>query len=231
MTDSRRVGKAIALHLAESGFDIGVHFLNSDEEAIQTQKGIEALGRNALLLQADLTRPQDIAGMFDQIHQSGVELSVLVNSAAVMPRSDLMKITWQEWDQVINANLRSVWLMCQQAARVMKPGGIILNISDAGADLLWTGYGAYVLSKKGVNELTRLMAKQLAPAIRVNGIAPGLLIKSNRMSQEEWEKLRDQVPMKSAGDMQSFLATIDLLINNEYITGEVITLSGGASLG
>jgi len=82
-----------------------------------------------------------------------------------------------------------------------------------------------------LNELTRLLAKQLAPEVRVNGIAPGLLLRAEEMSVEDWNKLAGRVPMQSEGDFESLMATIDLLISNGYITGEIITLNGGASLG
>lgn len=226
-----RVGKAIALHLAKLGYDIGLHWFTSQSEAEITRTEIEGLGCKAYLFQADLREPHEIEKMFDQVSEAGVNVTLLINSASAMPRSDLMKINWQEWDDVINLNLRAVWLMSQQAARIMQPGGFILNISDAGATQQWTGYGAYVISKNGVNALTKLMAKQLAPALRVNGIAPGLLMKPANMTDEEWQQLADRVPMRSAGDMDSFLATIDLLISNEYITGETITLNGGDTLG
>lgn len=148
-----------------------------------------------------------------------------------MPKSDLMKISWEDWDRIINVNLRAAWLVSRQAVAFMRKKGVIINISDAGADLHWTGYGAYGISKYALNELTRLLARQLAPAIRVCGIAPGLLMKADETTQEEWDKLAERVPMQSAGDIKSLLATIDLLISNEYITGEIITLNGGASLG
>lgn len=228
---ARRVGKAIALHLADQGYDIGLHFFTSQKEAESTRAEIASLGREAILLKADLRDPAQIEAMFNQLRTEGVDLSLVVNSAAIMPASDLMKITWKDWDEVMNSNLRAVWLICQQAARMMKLGGVILNISDAGAEQQWTGYGAYVISKNGVNTLTRLLAKQLAPSIRVNGIAPGLLQKPAEMPDAEWQKLAARVPMRSAGDMDSFLATIDLLVENGYITGETITLNGGDSLG
>lgn len=226
-----RVGKAIALHLAGLGYDIGLHWFTSRSEAESTKSEIESMGRKVYLLQADLRQPQDIEKMLDQVGEAGVNFTLLVNSASVMPPSDLMNISWQEWDVILNLNLRAVWLMSQQAGRIMKPGGLILNISDAGASQQWTGYGAYVISKNGVNSLTRLMAKQLAPSVRVNGIAPGLLLKPAAMTEEEWNKLAERMPMRSAGDMDSFLSTIDLLIENEYITGETLTLNGGDTLG
>lgn len=226
-----RVGKATALHLAEVGYDIGLHWFTSQSEAESTRSEIEGLGRKVYLLQADLRQPLEIEKMFSKVGETGVNMTLLVNSASVMPRSDLMEINWQEWDDIINLNLRAVWLMSQQAARVMNPGGLVLNISDGGATQQWTGYGAYVISKNGVNALTKLLAKQLAPTLRVNAIAPGLLLKPPSMTDKEWQKLAERVPMLSAGDMEGFISTIDLLISNEYITGEIITLNGGDTLG
>jgi len=228
---ARRVGKAIALHLANMGFDVGIHYGHSEGEAAQTRSEIEAEGRTAELYCADLVDPDAISRMFTEIAKKHKTIDVLVNSAAVMPRSDLQVIGWQEWDRILNVNLRAPWLVSVQAAGLMKNGGVILNISDAGAGLHWTGYGAYAISKQGLNELTCLLAKELAPKIRVCGIAPGLLLKPEDMPGAEWERLAAKVPMQGAGDLASLLATVDLLIENGYITGETITLNGGASLG
>lgn len=228
---AHRVGKVIAQHLAQMGFNIGIHYGHSEAEAAQTRREIEANGRTAELYCADLQDPEAIEKMFSEIAKKRQAIDVLVNSAAIMPRSDLLQIDWQAWDHMLNVNLRAPWLVSVQAARLMRNGGLILNISDAGAGLHWTGYGAYAISKQGLNELTCLLAKQLAPKIRVCGIAPGLLLKPEAMPEVEWAKLAAKVPMQSAGDMASLLATIDLLITNGYITGETITLNGGASLG
>jgi pteridine reductase len=226
-----RVGKAIALHLANAGYDIGIHYRTSEDQANQTKKEVEVLGRKAYLFKADLANPAEIEGMFQQLSQITAHLDVLINSAAIMPRSDLMKITWQDWDAILNTNLRAVWLVSRHAVAFMENKGVMINISDTGADLHWTGYGAYGISKYALNELTCLMAKQLGPSIRVCAIAPGLLMKPEDMKQQEWDKLAARVPMHSAGDLRSVMTTIDLLIANEYITGEIITLNGGASLG
>ena len=226
-----RVGRAIALHLAETGYDVGIHYYTSEDQAAHTQREIESLGRKSFIVKADLANPTEIENMFREVSQNNTYIDVLVNSAAIMPRSDLMKISWQEWDQIFNVNLRAAWLISRNAVDFMQDKGVIINISDAGADLHWTGYGAYGISKYALNELTCLIARQLAPAIRVCGIAPGLLLKSEEMTQEEWVKLAARVPMQSAGDIESLMTTIDMLIANEYITGEIITLNGGASLG
>lgn len=228
---ARRVGKAIALHLARSGYDVGVHYETSAEDAFKTKMEIESLGQKCFLYKADLSNPAEIETMFLEISTNVSMIDILVNSAAVMPKSDLMKISPNEWDEIIDINLRAPWLLSVKAAAMMNTGGVILNISDAGAEMHWTGYGAYGISKYGLNELTRLLAKQLAPEVRVNGIAPGLLLRAEEMSVEDWNKLAGRVPMQSEGDFESLMATIDLLISNGYITGEIITLNGGASLG
>lgn len=228
---ARRVGKAIALHLARSGYDVGVHYETSAEDAFKTKMEIESLGQKCFLYKADLSNPAEIETMFLEISTNVSLIDILVNSAAVMPKSDLMKISPNEWDEIIDINLRAPWLLSVKAAAMMNTGGVILNISDAGAEMHWTGYGAYGISKYGLNELTRLLAKQLAPEVRVNGIAPGLLLRAEEMSVEDWNKLAGRVPMQSEGDFESLMATIDLLISNGYITGEIITLNGGASLG
>jgi pteridine reductase len=228
---SKRLGREIALNLARKGYSIGLHYFRSTFEAESTKREIEALGSRVVLLKADLRDPKAIVTLFEEIEETKIELGLLVNSAAIMPKSDLLTIAFEEWENVMNSNLRSVWLCSQQAVPLMKEGGLILNISDVGADQSWTQYGAYVISKAGVNTLTRILAKQLAPKIRVCGIAPGLLMRSPNMKNEEWDQLASKVPMKSAGDLSSFFATIDLLIENGYITGETIKLDGGSSLG
>ena len=96
-----RVGRAIALHMAETGYDVGIHYRTSEEKAIQTQREIEALGRRAFIFKANLANPDEIKSMFKQLSQNNSHIDVLVNSAAIMPRSDLMKISWHDWDQVL----------------------------------------------------------------------------------------------------------------------------------
>ena len=160
---AHRVGKAIAIHLAKSGYDIGIHYGTSEDQAVETKNEIEAIGRQAILFRVDLEDPEAIENMFDAFSKQYPHLDVLINSAAVMPKSDLMKISWQDWDHIFNVNLRAAWLVSRKAVAFMRKKGVIINISDAGADLHWTGYGAYGISKYALNELTRLLARQLAP--------------------------------------------------------------------
>lgn len=227
---AKRVGKLISLHLARKGYAIGLHFNSSIDEARDTVREIREIGAPVYLLKADLNNAQEITDLFTNLDQIPHPLKILVNSAAVMMRSDLMKIDIEDWEKVMNINTRSVWLISRESALRMRSGGVIINISDVGARKNWTGYGAYVISKAAVETLTRLMARQLAPDVRVNAIAPGLLLRSSDISEEEWQTLINRVPMKKAGNPQHLLASLDFLLYNEYITGEIITLAGGYQL-
>lgn len=227
---ARRIGRLIALHLAHKGFAIGLHYFTSESEAESTAGEIRNCGVPVFLLKADLTDSQEIEDLFNRLDKIHHPLRVLINSAAIMQESDLMKITPGEWDKVISLNLRSVWLTSREAARRMQTGGSIINLSDVGAHKNWTRYGAYAISKSAVETLTRTLAVQLAPGIRVNAIAPGLVMRDGKTSEELWQVLVKKVPMNRQADTNQLLETLDFLLSNEYITGEIITLAGGYQL-
>ncbi len=226
----KRVGKLIALHLAEQGYAVGVHYHGSETEARETADQIRGMGHAAYLLQANLSDPQAVQTMFKTMDEIHNPLKVLVNSAAIMARSDLMKIEAAEWDGMMNLNARAVWLVSREAAQRMHQGGSIINISDVGAGKNWSGYGAYTVSKAAAETITKIMAKQLAPKIRVNAIAPGLLLRGADVNEEQWQTLIQKVPMGKAAEIDQFLQTLDFLLSNEYITGEIISLAGGYQL-
>ena len=227
---ARRLGKAIACELAARGYAIGLHYHNSEAEAIKTAVELRAVGAQVLLLPGDLTDPVEIEQVFRQLDGQPHQLRVLVNSAAVMPKGDLHEMTAKEWDYVMALNLRAPWLCAQQAARRMTEGGVIINISDSGAHKTWSRYPAYVISKNGLETLTRLLAKTLAPAIRVNGVAPGLVLPKEDLSAEEWQKLIDRLPLKQAGSPAAVAQTVVFLVENAHITGETIVVDGGYQL-
>ncbi len=226
----RRIGRLIALHLAQQGFAIGVHYYESEDEAMATVDDIQKTGMPGYPLKADLTDPNEIRNLFLHLDEIPNHLNVLVNSAAIMKKSDLMTIDEEEWDSIFNLNARAVWLVSREAAARMRSGGSIVNISDVGAGKNWTHYGAYTVSKAVVETLTRIMARQLAPKIRVNAIAPGLLLRDGEITEVDWQILIAKVPMKTAGEVDQFLNTLDFLLSNGYITGEVITFAGGYQL-
>lgn len=228
---ARRLGRAIAMGLAAEGYAIGLHYHQSEAEANTLAAEIAAIGGESLLLAADLTRPAEIDAMFADVAKSGFELRVLVNSAAEMRRATLEEDTPADWDATFDLNLRAAWLCARHAFALMRPhGGVIINISDAGAGRPWTGYAAYTVSKAALEALTRLQAKQYAPAVRVNGVAPGLILASEDLSEEAWQSLNARLPLQETERCGAVVQTVVFLVQNPYITGEVIAVDGGYRL-
>lgn len=226
-----RLGKSIALELASQGYPVGVHYHGSEEAARETAAEIEAAGGTAFLLQADLTEPLQIKALFEKIRLLPYRLGVLVNSAAVMLSGDLSTMSVADWDGTLALNLRAPWLCAREAAACMgKEGGVIINITDVGARKTWTGYPAYTVSKAALETLTRLLARQLAPAVRVNAVAPGLILPSENLTVEEWNRLVKRLPLQAAGTPEVVAQAVMTLVNNEYITGEILMVDGGYAL-
>jgi len=228
---SQRLGKAIAMELASHGYAIGLHHFKSSEQAQKTAGELESLGVPVFIFQADLRVPRQIQQMFEKVAVCPYPLRILINSAAVMPREEFRSMAVEEWDSVLNLNLRAPWLCAQHAVRLMEPeGGVIINISDAGAGRAWTGYPAYSVTKAGIETLTRVLARILAPRIRVNGVAPGLIIPSQELSKEEWQSLVSRLPLKRSGTPEDVAGAIMYLVENTYITGQILAVDGGFQL-
>jgi NAD(P)-dependent dehydrogenase (short-subunit alcohol dehydrogenase family) len=228
---ARRLGRAIARGLAQAGYAIGLHYYQSAADAQNTAEEIQKLGVPVQLYRADLTKVGEIQAMFDQVSSQPHSLQVLVNSAAIMKRSSLREEGVSGWDETMAINLRAPWLCAQQASRLMQAnGGVIINISDSGAHKAWTGYPAYVISKAGLEALTRLQARTYAPVIRVNAVAPGLSLPPAQMSGEEWQRLVDRSPTKKAPSALDVVDAVLFLVRNESITGQTIVIDGGNQL-
>ena len=223
---AHRLGKAFALTLARQGFDILLHYHQSSDAALQTQADIESLGRRAILSQADLTEPEQIQSLISNLDS----LAVLVNSAAFMPSGNVEALTIETWDTTLDLNLRAPFLLAQECANKMVDGGLIVNITDVGAQKAWSRYPSYTVSKAALESLTRILARALAPKIRVNAIAPGLVLQSDIVSDEEWQRLINRVPLKRAARTEEIAAALEFLLKNEYITGQTIVVDGGYSL-
>jgi len=223
---AHRLGKAFALTLARNGYDILLHYHSAENEARQTQAEIESLGRSVIPSQADLTDPAQISSLL-----SGVEsLNVLVNSAAFMPSGNTESLSIENWDASLDLNLRAPFLLAQESAKKMTEGGLIVNITDVGAQKAWSRYPSYTVSKAALESLTKILARALAPKIRVNGIAPGFVLQSEIVSAEEWERLINRIPLKRPARSEEIASALEFLLKNEYITGQTIVVDGGYSL-
>jgi pteridine reductase len=223
---AHRLGKVFALTLAHQGFDIILHYHLSSDEALQTQAEIESVGRDVILLQADLTDPAQIRSLVSHLNT----LDVLVNSAAFMPSGNLDLLTLENWDTSLDLNLRAPFLLAQECAKKINTGGLIVNITDVGAQKAWSRYPSYTISKAALESLTKILARALAPRIRVNAIAPGFVLQSDIVSDEEWQRLINRIPLKRPARTEEIASALEFLLKNEYITGQTIVVDGGYSL-
>jgi len=224
---AKRIGRAIALELGRHGARVAVHYRSSQEAAEQTAR--ECGGRT---FRADLTSVDEIRAMFSQIDDCyGGQLDVLVNNAAVYRRTPILETTEDEWDLIQDTNLKAYYFCSQQAARLMLPRGVgrILNLSSLGGLRPWAEYGPYNASKAGVIHLTRSLAKELAPAIQVNSIAPGAIEFGDPIPSEVQRQI-DATPAGQAGTGQDIAeAALYFLTCSRYVTGQVLAIDGGLS--
>ena len=223
---AHRLGKVFALTLAQQGFDIVLHYHQSEDAALQTKAEIESVGRRVILARADLTDPTQIESLITNIDS----LNLLVNSAAFMPSGNVDLLSVENWDQSLDLNLRAPFLLAQEVSKRMTDGGLIVNITDVGAQKTWSRYPSYTVSKAALDSLTKILARALAPKIRVNAIAPGFVLQSDIVSPEEWQRLINRVPLKRPARPEEIASALEFLLQNEYITGQTIVIDGGYSL-
>ena len=223
---AHRLGKAFALTLARQGFDIILHFHRSSDAALETQAELESLGSRVTVSQADLTDPTEIESLVSNLNS----LHLLVNSAAYMPAGRVDALTLETWDTTLNLNLRAPFLLAQECAKKMTERGLIVNITDVGAQKAWSRYPSYTVSKAALESLTRVLARALAPRIRVNAIAPGLVLQSDIVPDDEWQRLVNRIPLKRPARAEEIASALEFLLLNEYITGQTIVVDGGYSL-
>jgi len=225
-----RLGREIALALADQGYAIGLHYHHSVQQAQELSRQLEDKGIPVYLLEADLTKPEQIRGIFNLVSASPNPLKVLVNSAGVMHAGNLEETSVADWDETFDLNLRAPWLCAHYAAPLMKDHGVIINLTDAASGRPWKMYPAYSVSKAGLEVLTRILARSLAPGIRVNAVAPGLVMPPTDLSVDHWNRLVERLPAKKPGTPEDIIRAVLFLVQNEYITGQTLVVDGGYQL-
>ncbi|HEY69748.1 MAG TPA: SDR family oxidoreductase [Anaerolineae bacterium] len=229
---AHRVGRTIALALADRGCDLLVHFHRSEQKASETVALAEQAGVRAAAAQADLGQHAGIEALFQSVDQHFDGLDLLVNSAAIMHAKDLLLVDQDDWDRTIDLNLRGSFFCIQMAAqRMRKRGkGAIVNISDVAGLMPWKRFPVHSISKAGIEMLTKVAARALAPEIRVNAVAPGPVLKPEGYEQPQWEKITQAVPLQRSGAPDDVAEAVVFLLENEFITGETLIVDGGRTL-
>jgi NAD(P)-dependent dehydrogenase (short-subunit alcohol dehydrogenase family) len=222
-----RVGRAIALALAAAGMDVAIGYHRSAADAARTRRAIVAHGGRGVALRADLGRADGARALVGRAAAALGGLDVLVNSAAVFPRTPLAHTTPAQWDAILAVNLRAPFVCAQAAARAMRGrGGHIVNIGDAGADGGWPSYIPYAVSKAGIVALTRELAAALGPArIAVNCVAPGPVLRPRGFPLARWSRLAGR-HAPSVADVAA--AAVYFASCPRGITGQVLRVDRGA---
>ena len=224
----RRLGRAIAVALGARGMAVGVHYRHSADGARETATEIARAGGRATCLPADLTLPDAPAALVDAMVTAFGRLDVLVNSAAVMVRTPVGEVTSAQWDSMFALNLRAPFFLAQAAAPHLAAGrGAIVNLADLAAFETWPGYVPHGITKAGVVQMTRALARALAPDVRVNAVAPGTVLLPDDWPEAASERLAATTPLGRLGSPADVTRTTLFLLDSDYITGETIIVDGG----
>jgi pteridine reductase len=224
----RRIGRAIALALGARGARVAVHYNTSAAGAAHTVRTIVDGGGRAGAFAADLRQVESIQPLVDGVAAHFGALDILVNSAAVIVRTPVGAVTAEEWDDMFALNLRAPFFCAQSAARHMgERGGVIVNIADLAGLEVWPAYVPHGVSKAGVIHVTRGLARALAPAVRVNAVAPGAVLLPESWGPESAERLARTTPLRRLGSPDDVAQAVLYLIEADYVTGETLVVDGG----
>jgi pteridine reductase len=228
---ARRVGRALALGLGRAGMDVIVHYYEAASDAARTVADLEALGVRAVSVQADVGRGDDVRRLLDAAVSAFGRLDVLVNSASLFERTPFADIGEAEWDRVLAVNLRGPFQLSQGAAPLLAVGGgTIVNIADLSAFQTWPSYVHHAVSKAGLVHLTRQLARVLAPAVRVNAIAPGHVLPPEDDDGHDSAGGPDRRVLAAPGRAEDVVEALLYLVRTPFVTGIVVPVDGGRML-
>lgn len=224
-----RIGKAVALRLAEMGYNIILHYNRSKEKAANTKKEIEALGRKVKLVQIDFSNTDTYYTIFEQLKKEGIAIEILINSASDFKPSSIFEDGNKSLRHFFTINFESAYLLTKVFAKFFEKGQII-NFLDTKVEKNETEHLDYLLSKKLLKEFTHLSAMQLGPNIRVNAIAPGLILPPPGKDAEYLDSLRKDNPLQAIGSLEQIQNSMQFLVENPFLNGQIIYVDGGENL-
>jgi NAD(P)-dependent dehydrogenase (short-subunit alcohol dehydrogenase family) len=229
---AQRLGGAMTLALAEAGFDIAIHYNSSRDAAEAMLAQVRALGRQGVVLQADLAIEAQVATLLPQAEAAIGPLGVLVNNASAFERDEWHDATRETWDAHIEPNLRAPFVLIQHFAKALPPAaeGAVVNMLDQRVWSLTPHFTSYTVAKAGLWALTQSLALALAPRIRVNGIGPGPALPSARQTPAQFARQSASVPLRHGTSAEEVARALLAILALPSMTGQMIALDGGQHL-
>ncbi len=228
---SKRLGRAIAIRLAEEGADVAIHYHQSQADSKEVATKISELGRRTCSVSADLSHLPSIPLIINSVAEHFGRLDILVNSAANFLETKFGSITEKSWDDSLNTNLRAPFFLAQAAAPHLTRSGAgnIINFADIAAFQTWRSYIPHSIAKAGVVQMTRSLARELAPKVRVNAIAPGTITMPGDAPELEANFIRS-APLGRSGRPKDITDAVVYLLTADFLTGQTLILDGGRTL-
>jgi len=221
-----RIGRALARSLAPLGFDIALHYHQSEKAARELVREINGVGVTCRLFQADLCRQEELLGLIPQVKEAFVDLCLLVNSASIFEKAGLTETETDFFDRHFALNLKAPYFLSRDFARCVSRGHII-NILD---QRITGNRPEYFVTKKSLADFTQMAAVELGPDIRVNAIAPGFILPPSDPASFDKQRYLENIPLKKQGSTDSLCQSVRFLIDNDYVTGQIIFADGGEHL-
>jgi len=229
---ARRIGKAISKHLASQGWNVALHYNSSGKEAqlVRDELAASFPKQQFNTFEADLNDAECVEMLIPQVILEMGAIDLMINNASVFDPAYIGETTAAFFDQQMNVNFRAPFLLTRDFARLVKRG-LIVNITDTRIVTNKSNFAAYSLSKKALWELTKMAALEFGPVIRVNAIAPGLTLPPEEKDDDYLWNLAENIAMKRPGGIDPILRSLDYIINNDYLTGQILYCDGGENLG
>ncbi len=229
---ARRVGRALTVALGRAGASVVANYNGSDAEANELVEQLTTEGITASAFQADVSRSEDIDELIAHIREQHGQLDILVNSASLFESAPFADISETAWRRVLDVNLTGPFLLSQAALPLLRASGhaIIVNIVDLSALQAWPSYAHHSVSKAGLLQLTKVMAKALAPEIRVNAIAPGTVLPPDGYDGTAGDGTSDRRVVTRTGTPDDVVKALFYLIESEFVTGQTLVVDGGRML-
>ena len=223
---AKRLGGAVTEALAGAGADVCIHYRNSSEDAAELAEQVRCWGRRVWTVQCDLADTRDAASLLPRAMKQTGDVDILINNASIFPESTLMDFTEDEFHENINVNAMAPLLLGRAFAK-REQAGHIINFLDTRIVSYDKAHAAYHLSKRMLFTLTRMMALEFAPAIRVNAIAPGLILPPEGKTEAYLEQYAHTNPMQTYGNPRDIAGAVLFLLTTGFITGQTIYVDGG----